>query len=136
MGDNRLPSAKEVLHGAAPMPEGVSPEDLPAGMAGDRGDPLTRGWHGDGWVRVTPMDRPGRRALWYRTPRTIAEAAATDDDALMKAMHVAEHPLEMRAGREGDDTHVLLDVGTVLTAQTISEIADALERGRAYVEDP
>lgn len=131
----RLPTAKEVLRGA-PMPDGVSPEELPAGMAGDRGDPLEAGWHGEGWVRVTPMDRPGRRALWFRTPATIAEAGAKTDDALLLAMQQPSHPLEVRAGREGDDAHVVLKVGTILDAKTIDELAEALERGRAYVEDP
>lgn len=99
--------------GTAPMPTDVSQEE---------GDPLAGpdGWHGPGWVRLTPMDRAGRRAVWFRAKATGNELPTE---------------LEIRAGREGDDAHVVLRPGDVITPKLLWEIVDAFERGREWVEE-
>jgi hypothetical protein len=90
------------------------------------------------WVRVTPLDSQGRRALWYRTPETTA-AASVDVADLAEAERVRGKILdqmprvvELRAGREGDDQHVVLTEGAVLDKRTLWQIVDALERGREW----
>ncbi len=57
-----------------------------------------------GYICVTMGDH--RRGLWYR---------------------IADAGIEVCAGREGDDDHVKLRVGELVTAQQIAELAGCLE---------
>jgi hypothetical protein len=64
-----------------------------------------------GFVRATPYDDAGRRAMWIKfDPATTT--------------------LEIRAGREGGDCYVSLAAGQTLDARTVLELLDALERVR------
>ncbi len=55
------------------------------------------------WRRVTPFDTAGRRALWVRV---------TDD------------AVELRAGREGDDSSCRLPLDGTATLRDVRELED------------
>jgi hypothetical protein len=73
---------------------------------------LEKPYEPPGFVRVSPFDSVGRRALWLKFDRETLT-------------------LEIRAGREGDDVHVSFRPGQVLDGKTVFELLDALERARS-----
>jgi hypothetical protein len=116
---NALPTAKQVLLGEAAMPAGASPESLPAGMEQNPFDDRGHGTHVPRtFLRVTPLDRAGRRALWIRF-----EPYDPNDEALLESNGEF---VELRAGREGDDARLLLTAGEVLTRERVAALVDVL----------
>jgi hypothetical protein len=123
-----MKTAKELLASGEPLPEGVSPEDLPAAMEHDSSDL----GHGDyipkTFLRITPLDKAGRRALWARfeplfTPTSVPE--------LKEAFYECDGRfVELRAGREGDDEQLTLTEGDVLTRETIQKLVSILLRAK------
>jgi hypothetical protein len=63
-----------------------------------------------GFVRCTPEDSSGRRAMWVKWDPSCV--------------------LELRSGREGDDAHVVLIQGHILTKETLWEILSLIDRVR------
>jgi len=137
----RLKSAKEYLASGERPPEGVSPEDLPCNMPaaadcwGHGEDPANGGdlpanggscYIPRTFYRMTPWDAPKRRALWMRFPPCNVEDDIFRPDGSL---------VELRAGREGDDAHLLLKVGDVLTQATILEIIDLFLTVRFGLEE-
>ena len=115
-----LKTAKELLRDGQPCPSDVSPESLPAAMAPSK----DACGHGDGYLprcflRVTPLDRVGRRALWmHATPFDGSDATREPEwDGQL---------IELKAGREGDDASFELRAGDVVTPQTIQRLVDVL----------
>lgn len=68
----------------------------------------------DGWMRIGALDAVGRRSLWYRRLPPY--------DGETRVMTV-----ELCAGREGDDAHVLITRDD-LPAETLSALVDVLDR--------
>ncbi len=87
--------------------------------------------HGDGhlpddFLRITPLDRPKRRALWVRCPPCVeSDGYLTPDGS----------EIEIRAGREGDDARLHLKVGDVVTREHIVSLYDCLTSARFALED-
>ena len=76
------------------------------------------------FLRMTPLDAPGRRALWMRCEPNTYSALVS------RGLATA---IELRAGREGDDGRVRLRVGQTLTAEDIENLLDCLYRAREAV---
>jgi hypothetical protein len=117
-GKAMMKTAKELLLSGEPLPPGTSPEELPAAMEAPEDDC----GHGNGhipreFLRMTPLDCAGRRALWMRFPPFTGNEAIYESNGSC---------VELRAGREGDDAHLLLTEGDVLTKNTIRQLVDLL----------
>jgi hypothetical protein len=117
-----MKSAKELLASGEPLPPGVTPEDLPVAVEGaDEDDDLGHGnYIPKTFLRITPYDRPKRRALWIRFEPFVTEGGEYqphDCDGKF---------LELRAGREGEDAQLLLKEGDVLTKEKIQSLVDVL----------
>jgi hypothetical protein len=72
------------------------------------------------FIRMTPLDKAGRRALWaHYSPfdGTFQGATFVDADGQL---------LEMRAGREGGDIAVTLRAGEIITPRLIQQLVDLL----------
>lgn len=72
-----------------------------------------------GFTQITPLDPAGRRALWIKFGQPAGHSGLYACDGSF---------VELRSGREGDDSHVVLHAGEVLTAEKITEIVDCLLR--------
>lgn len=68
------------------------------------------------FLRITPLDEAGRRALWARFEPFLKDGAYECDGTFV----------ELRAGREGDDDRLLLKEGDVLTRETIANLVGIL----------
>lgn len=81
-------------------------------------------------LRLTPYDRPMRRALWMQWVRGT-------ESPYSYSMAPAGVPrcVQLRAGREGDDAALTLREGDVLTAQTLDALADLMLTMRYGLED-
>lgn len=81
-------------------------------------------------LRLTPYDRPMRRALWMQWVRGT-------ESPYRYSVAPAGVPrcLHLRAGREGDDAALTLREGDVLTAQTLDALTDLLLTVRFGLED-
>jgi hypothetical protein len=75
-------------------------------------------------VQITPLDTAGRRALWIKFGQPFGQM----HDAGGYVYETDGSFIELRAGREGDDSHVVLRAGEVLTNEKISELVCALLR--------
>lgn len=116
-----MKTAKQLLASGEPCPPGVSPEELPAAMASLSDSDGDFWGHGEGYLsneflRLTPLDQAGRRALWMRFPPASADHHSESDGSLV----------ELRSGREGDDAQVLLKEGDVLTKEMIVDLVSVL----------
>ncbi len=90
--------------------------------------------HGEGYLpndflRITPLDRAGRRALWMRAP-PLSEASPPLGDSWPDGSVI-----ELRSGREGDDAEVTIRAGDVVTRETLVKLAEVLLRARTALED-
>jgi hypothetical protein len=71
-------------------------------------------------LQITPLDIAGRRALWIKFGQPF------DNGGYVYACDGTY--VEMRSGREGDDSVVMLRAGEVLTPEKITEIVGCLLR--------
>lgn len=69
--------------------------------------------HPHHWSCCSFHDESGRRGIWYR---------------------LTKDGVELCAGREGDDDHVLITVGDVVTEETVRKLAGALRTGAWVLE--
>lgn len=74
------------------------------------------------FFRIIPYDRSERRSLWMRFP-------PNSPDLRVFEPHLVSE-VELRAGREGDDTRVLLHEGEVLTCEKIAALIDVMLSAR------
>jgi len=86
---------------------------------------LHNGFPEKGFEQITPFDSTERRALWMRCDPPAEDSMAAVD---LKS-------IELRAGREGDDTQVILRVGETITEKLLCELAEAMHRGKDASED-
>jgi hypothetical protein len=82
------------------------------------------------FLRVTPLCSAGRRALWARW-----QDEPMSEHVLLVEGESEGAYLELRGGREGDDTHVVLRAGEVVTAEQIRELVHMLISAR-WAADP
>lgn len=76
---------------------------------------------------MKPQDR-ARFRLVVRDDPSERRGIWVFDDVDDKGKHTV---VEIRAGREGDDAHVVLRAGQTLMPRDLYDLVDALERGRA-----
>lgn len=69
-----------------------------------------------GYILAAMNDPSGRRGIWYR------QADRSD-------------PIDICGGREGDDAHVTLKIGDVITPRMLFDLEDILSRGAWMVEE-
>ena len=74
-------------------------------------------FNSEGWVRIGRKDRSGRRSLWLRV---------NDADRENPFMDEFRGPIELCAGREGDDAYVYIDEGNPLHSQIHDVLTTAL----------
>lgn len=123
-----MKSAKQLLASGEPCPDGVSPEDLPAAMDHDGSDLGHADFIPKTFVRITPLDAAGRRALWARFEPLLERIGAEVDEAGHPFENFAcdGRFVELRAGREGSDEQLTLTEGEPLTREKIKKLVDIL----------
>lgn len=99
-----------------------TPEDLSAMevKTARHGTPCCRAEE-PGWTLAAMHDPSHRRGLWYR------EHPWNAYEARIASTSLPLYKVELCSGREGDDRYVSLEVGQIITAETLQDLRDVLE---------
>lgn len=84
-------------------------------------DNVVRRAFGPGWIRMSPLDRAGRRAIWISYSVGACDWNFNTPDGMRVAL---------RSGRDGGDAFVSLHEGDRLTRDNIRRIVDVIETMR------